>query len=165
MHNPLQASLPADLAAGLTAHAEGLRARFLKRQTLTPEDLSVTLRWAEQAMDPDQPASVKSLAKQAQHLAWLLASPWPEALLEQAVVTRPDLGGLQIGGMPVFVRTTCAQKVEPTWRLVLGAAAPAATSASYMVKASTFPEFVEQIDAFVSYWRGAQHVRHARQHR
>lgn len=112
--------------AGLTPHVQGLRDRYRQRQAFTPEDLSVTLRWAEQALGSEEPLSVKSLGKRAQHLAWLLAAPWPEALLTSPVLARPALGDLQINDMPVFVRATCGQKVEPVWRMVLGAAALAA---------------------------------------
>ncbi|MBZ9716132.1 hypothetical protein [Deinococcus multiflagellatus] len=129
VHDLLRGALTTEGAArvaGLTPHVQGLRDRYRQQQTFTPEDLSVTLRWAEQALGTAEPMTVKSLRKRGQHLAWLLAAPWPEALLTAPVQARPTVGDLQVNGMPVFVRVACGQKVEPVWRSVLGAAALAA---------------------------------------
>lgn len=129
VHDLLLGALPVnslDRMTGLTAHVQGLRDRYQLRQTVKPEDLTVTLRWVEQTLSTARPQSVRSLEGRAQHLAWLLAAPWSEEILTHPVEARPTLGDVQVGDVPVFVRVTCRQKIEPEWRLVLGAAALAA---------------------------------------
>lgn len=114
----------------LARHVQARRDRFLVRQALTPEDLAVTLRWTLDSVSPDRVVPVKSSARQAQHLAWVLGAPWPDALLTSSTVARPDVGDVMVEEYPVFVRVQCGLKVELAWRLVLGAAALATLHAN-----------------------------------
>jgi len=114
----------------LARHVQGRRDRFLVQQVFNPEDFVLTLRWTLDTVAPDRVSPVKGSARQAQHLTWVLGAPWPDAVLSSVTVARPQVGDVMVDECAVFVRVQCGLKVEPLWRLVLGAAALAALHAA-----------------------------------